>query len=114
MYSTNEKLALFATVCVPVRLFISSMPTSNWTKKNKKNKWIVFLFLMTIGVYFIFKHQTSKETFFGSEKYWSGLNHGSVFILASALMFVSPKYASYVLYADVVYGIFTVIGQYKS
>ena len=110
MYPTNEKLTLFVAVCVPVRLFIASMPASNWAKKNI---WIVSLFLMAIGVS-IFKYQISKETFFGSEKYWSGLIHFMAFILASILIFISPKYASYVLYADVIYGIFTVIKKYNS
>lgn len=109
MYSLNQKLILFATICVPIRLIIASLPS----KLTKKNVSYFALFLLLIGLGFIFKARSaSNSTAFGSKPYWSGMNHGFMYMLASILMRVNPVYASIVLYADVIYGIATVFNHY--
>jgi uncharacterized membrane protein YagU involved in acid resistance len=104
MYSTCAKIALFAMVCVPVRLIIALLPLTNIMPSY------VSLLIMTIGLSFLFR--TSADTFFGSEKYWSRLNHGLLYVFASVLMFLDPKYTTIVLFADLIYGIITVRNHY--
>jgi uncharacterized membrane protein HdeD (DUF308 family) len=110
MYSTAEKITLFATLCVPIRLLIAYLPLNPWISRE-----YVAGILLTIGLALLFKSQLSKSpvyTFFGSKRYWSSITHGFIYVLASTVTLFSPSYASYMLLIDVFYGIVTVVRHY--
>jgi hypothetical protein len=107
------KILLFSFVCVVIRIFLAisayfiSMEFDNF-------KIPLAALLISMGVGLIYNHlYGNPKGVAGSDRYWNGIVHGILYILASICLFYSPELTLGILLLDVIYGIVTVAVHYS-